>query len=423
MKRILSMLLCLMLLTTGALAETLIIDLASATDLELADAAAKIAAEQKARIKTTLTLDTTEATLNKGKQLKLTATVAGLPEGAAQPKLVWATSDKAIATVQNGNVNAVDAGVATITCTITLESGAQLTAQCKVSVIIPITSVQLEKKSVFLNVGETFTPAFKVKPQKATNHTLAYTSSDETVATVSADGVITAVGPGKCTVTATSTDGTNESATAKVSVSPFAVENTTYTVTEKAGSTFSIGFYGKSLSEVKFNITGSNYANVERKFVPGKNGRNQIKFTITPLKAGTVKITITDRANDNNKLTLKVVIDNKAVYSKKSYPAIQYSDAFRYPDKYKGRNVSFSGTVLQVIPATGQTQYRISSKGRYDNVVYVILPDSQQTIPLLEDDKVTVYGTYQGTVSYEAINGATITIPMVYAERINLQKK
>lgn len=423
MKRILSMLLCLMLLTTGALAETLTIDLASATDLELADAAAKIAAEQKARIKTTLTLDTTEATLNKGKQLKLTATVAGLQEGAAQPKLVWTTSDKAVATVQNGNVNAVGAGEATITCTITLEGGVELTAACKVTVIVPVASVQLEKKSISLGVGDTFTPAFKVQPNTATHQALAFTSSDEAVATVSADGVITAVGPGKCTVTATSTDGTDKSVTANVRVTPFAAENTTYTVTIKAGISFTIDYYCTSLEDLKFNVSGSTYADVAKKFVKGTGGRNQIKFTITPLKAGTMNITITEKADANSKITLKVIIDDQAVYSQKSYPKIKYTDAFRYPNKYEGQNVSFTGTVCQVIYGTGHTEYRISSKGRYSDIVYVILFDEDQTTPLLEDDKVTVYGTYQGTVSYEAVNGATITIPMVYAERINLQKK
>ena len=430
MRRLLTVLLCLLLAVTGALAEenadavVLSLNLTMATDEELADAAAKIAAEQRARIKTTITLDTTETTLNKGKKLKLTATVAGLPEGSQQPKLNWSSSDKTVATVQNGNVTAVAAGEAIITCSIVLEDGVELVAECRVTVIVPVSSVTLEKKTVSMGVGESFQPAFKVQPQSASHQTLTFASSDEKVATVDAQGVITAVGPGKCTVTATSTDGSDKSATANVRVTPFEPEKTEYTITSKKGDTIRLKYYGRSLADLNITVTNSAFADV-KKSIDRQDSEDfsHLVFEITPLKAGTLTINIADKADANNKIALKVKIDDQAVYSQKSYPKIQYTNAFRYPNKYEGQNVSFTGTVLQVIDYGMYNAYRISSKGRYDDVVYVILYDVDQTVPLLEDDKVTVYGTYESTHTYEAINGATITIPQVYAERINLQKK
>ena len=432
MKRMLAMLLCMLLVTTGALAETvteapanpavLTLNLTEATDEELADAAAKIAAEQCARIKTTITLDATAATLNKGKQLKLTATVAGLPEGAQQPKLVWSTSDKKVATVQNGSINAVGAGEAVISCAITVD-GMELTAECFVTVIIPVSSVQLEKKTISMGVGETFAPEFKVQPKTATVQTLAYTSSDEAVATVDANGVITAVGPGKCTVTATSTDGTEKSVAANVRVTPFEPEQTDYTITSKQGDTIRLKYYGRSLSDLKINVTNSAYAEV-KKSIDREEGLDYsyIVFEIIPLKSGTMTINIADKEDANSKIALKVTIDKKAVYSQESYPKIKYDNAFRYPEKYEGEPVSFSGKIQQVMDGIGYTTYRISSRGRYDDIVYVKIDNDDITIPLLEDDKVTVYGTYNGTYTYTTVLGASVTIPYVLAERINIQK-
>jgi hypothetical protein len=65
--------------------------------------------------------------------------------------------------------------------------------------------------------------------------------------------------------------------------------------------------------------------------------------------------------------------------------------------------------------------YRISSKGRYDDVVYVRIKSSNITTPILEDDMVTVYGTYDGNYTYTAIFGQSITIPSVIAERIDVK--
>ena len=427
MKKWLSVLLCLLMLVTGALAEEastlLTLDLLTATDEELAEAAALIAAEQRARIKTTITLDQTEVTVNKGKQVKLKATVEGLPEGAQQPKLVWATSDKAVATVQSGNVTAAGAGDAVITCTITLEDGMSISAECQVTVIVPVSSVTLEKKTVSLGVGETFAPEFKVQPKTATVQTLAYTSSDEAVATVDAQGVITAVGPGKCTITATSTDGTEKSVAANVRVTPFEPEQTDYTITSKQGDTIRLKYYGRSLADLKINVTNSAYAEV-KKSIDREEGLDYsyIVFEIIPLKSGTMTINIADKEDANSKIALKVTIDKKAVYSQESYPKIKYDNAFRYPEKYEGEPVSFSGKIQQVMDGIGYTTYRISSRGRYDDIVYVKIDNDDITIPLLEDDKVTVYGTYNGTYTYTTVLGASVTIPYVLAERINIQK-
>ena len=65
--------------------------------------------------------------------------------------------------------------------------------------------------------------------------------------------------------------------------------------------------------------------------------------------------------------------------------------------------------------------FRISSKGNYDNVVYCnyVAPDNYKRV--LEDDKVTVYGTCTGIYTYETIMGGSVTIPSCTIDRIEVK--
>lgn len=414
MKKLAAFLLAILLCVTTAFAETINLDLSAATDQELADALQKIVAEQKSRIKTTLTLDQAELTLGKGKKETLTATIEGLPEGMDEPKVVWDTSDEKIATVSKGKVSGVDAGTATITATITLEDGIELTAECKVTVVVAVTGLKASESSYSLQMNESVTMETTVSPKNATNQKIDYESSDTSVATVSAKGTIKAVGAGKCTITATTVDG-GKSASCTVKVSSFSGVPENYTVTSKQGSSFFCNYFGNA-NDLSVTDNSSSYASVQYTHLG-----SILMFEIMPTKAGSFTITLEDEGNSGSKVKCKVTIDPQATYSKQSYPSIDYDGAARYPDSYKGDQTSFSGKVLQVIEGYGYTAYRISSKGNYDNVVYVTLDDDEVTVPLIEDDKVTVYGAYAGNYSYTTVMGSKLTIPKVDAERINLR--
>lgn len=80
-----------------------------------------------------------------------------------------------------------------------------------------VTSVTLDQKTLTLKKGQTATLKATVKPDDATNKTIAWSSSDTSIATVK-DGVVRGVGNGKATIIATSTDGTNLADSAIVTV-------------------------------------------------------------------------------------------------------------------------------------------------------------------------------------------------------------
>ncbi|MBP5334500.1 MAG: leucine-rich repeat protein [Bacteroidales bacterium] len=78
---------------------------------------------------TGISLDMTEAELEVGENLELTATV--LPENASDKSIFWSSSNEEIARVQNGIVTPVDEGSAVITAT-TSDGG--LTASCNLTI-------------------------------------------------------------------------------------------------------------------------------------------------------------------------------------------------------------------------------------------------------------------------------------------------
>ncbi len=81
-----------------------------------------------------------------------------------------------------------------------------------------VTGVTLSQTALSMNSGTTQQLSATVTPSSAFNQTVEWTSSDESVATVSQSGLVTAVAGGSCTITATSTDGSGVSATCTVTV-------------------------------------------------------------------------------------------------------------------------------------------------------------------------------------------------------------
>ena len=166
----------------------------------------------------------------------MTATVA--PADATNQNVTWKSDKPEIATVDaNGKVTGVAVGEATIT--VTTEDGGK-TATCKVTVSdteIKVTGVTLNKTALTLNIGANETLTATVAPADATNKKVTWKSSDAAVATVDANGKVTAVSvdangkvtgvkAGEATITVTTEDG-GKTATCKVAVQPKLVSEIT----------------------------------------------------------------------------------------------------------------------------------------------------------------------------------------------------
>lgn len=155
---------------------------------------------------TEVRLDKSATTLVEGDTEELMATV--MPENATDKGIEWKSSDESVATVsQTGLVTALKEGSSVITV-ITNDGG--FTATCDVTVnkkVIAVTSVVLGNTELTLVEGEEEKLAVTVKPDDATDKSVVWESSNTAVATVDQEGLVTAVGEGKATITVKTNDG------------------------------------------------------------------------------------------------------------------------------------------------------------------------------------------------------------------------
>lgn len=201
---------------------------------------------------TGVTLSQTEASMIVGGET-LTLTPTFTPSEASIKTVTWTTSDASVATVANGVVTAVGAGTATITAIATNgtdDTSDDKTATCTVTVsYVNVSGVTLSQTAAAMTVGDAaLTLSATVAPSNASNKTVTWTTSDESVATV-ADGVVTAVGAGTATITATATNGTSDdtsddqTATCAVTVS-----NPTVTANDGGDGNYWSTYYNATLS-------------------------------------------------------------------------------------------------------------------------------------------------------------------------------
>ena len=135
-----------------------------------------------------------------------------IAEAAEKLTVEWSSSDEAIVTVDaEGNVTAVEAGEAYITAIVKDKDG--LTATTLVRVAVTPTGVEAPETLELVTNGEnTKNLDAKIVPEDATGVKLAYESSDEAVATVDKNGMVTAVADGECVIIAYVVSDTDDTA-------------------------------------------------------------------------------------------------------------------------------------------------------------------------------------------------------------------
>ena len=126
------------------------------------------------------------------------------------------------------------------------------------TVTIPVSGVALDKTSAELQVGKTLTLTATVTPDNATDKAVAWTSSNDAVATVDANGVVTAKTEGTATITATS-GGKTATCTVTVKAAPRYYYNSTTSTTKDntktSPKTFDAGMGIYALTAV-LSVTG-----------------------------------------------------------------------------------------------------------------------------------------------------------------------
>ena len=155
---------------------------------------------------------------------------------------------------------------------------------------VAVTGVALSASSKAVNVGKSVTLAAAVSPANATNQDVVYSSSNPSVASVSASGVVTGKKEGKATITVRTVQG-RKTASCQVTVSrmanPLTVKAKTATVKYKK-----LKLKNQTLPVTKV-IVFTKKANDKKTFtlVTAKKGSKSFKKYFK-VDAGTGKVTI-----------------------------------------------------------------------------------------------------------------------------------
>lgn len=162
-----------------------------------------------------ITLNQNAATIAVGNSLQLTASV--VPANASNRTLIWESANTEIAMVDaNGKINALKQGSTIITVKST--DGSNISAQCDLTVVALVEGISINITTATLAEGQSLQLEATVSPEFASNKSVEWSSSNEAVATVSQDGIVTAISKGSAIITAKSTDGSNISASCAVTV-------------------------------------------------------------------------------------------------------------------------------------------------------------------------------------------------------------
>ena len=211
-----------------------------------------------------VSLNKSEMTLTEGESETLAATIT--PENAENKSITWSSNNEAVATVDvNGNVTAKSAGTAVITATSTngKSAGCTVTVEKKQ---IPVTEVRLSESTVGIVEGSTYKLTATVLPENTTDSkNVSWSSSNSEVATVDANGTVTAKRAGTAVITATSTNGKSAGCTVTVSkkeipITEISLDKSSATLTEGETTTLTATVlpenttYGKSVKWSSSNV-------------------------------------------------------------------------------------------------------------------------------------------------------------------------
>lgn len=303
-------------------------------------------------------LDKNELILStSGEPRRLTYSIFG--EGINDGDLVWISENEDIATVDDtGLVTPKKAG-RTVVSIKTADSSFK--ADCAVTVLQAAQDITIDKASLsLLSGGKNGELTAKLLPETAVKRQIKWTSSDENVATVSSNGIVTPISVGETIITAAAAD--NEKLTASCNV----------TVAEMAEPQ-SISLDKENVSLPKLGATTVVNANIQP-----SNADDRITWTSSDEKiakvydgvivageVGTAEITATTSNGKTAKCTVTVTEDKQLITNDRFYTDtdgnILYSQGggiFKFPndDKYYWYGVRYKEAVTYATdPLLGKT--------------------------------------------------------------------
>ena len=320
----------------------------------------------------TVTIQAETKTVFAGESLQLAAGIE--PSNASIQTVKWSSQNPNIATVdEDGVVTGIKKGNAIIQASAV--DGSQKTGVITIQVGQRAESVSLDKTTLNLAVGKTGQLKATVLPNEASDRTVAWFTSDPSVATVNNQGKVNAAGRGSCTITAVSASDASLTASAEVNViQPV----TSLTFDDKSVSLhvyttrqlrWTISPYDADIQDVTFSSSNTQVAVVNAEGV------------VSGVSRGTVTITAATTDGSNRKAQIKVQVTQPVEGVSMQYATyrVQLDDR---------------ASVKAIIEPSNASNTKVN---------WVIGDDNVATVKNNNSNIGTVYGRRQGTTTVTAI--------------------
>ena len=300
----------------------------------------------------------------------------------AKTKLNWESSDPNVATVENGVIKTLAPGTTAITV-----SKSNKEATCYLTVVkgdsstpdviddgkeVKAVSINVNQAELSLKVGASYAIVPEVLPSNTTNKEVTYKSADEKIATVAADGKVTAVAEGETTITVTAASG---------------VYNTVKVVVSSQGGSSDIETISLSLKSVTLSPGGS--VQLYQSYSPSDANASELIWTssnpgvasvdnglIVAISPGTTTITVSNGDGVESSCVVDVsssavTVENISIIpssvSLKVNGATQLTVEF-YPGNATNKTITWSSSNRSV--ATVDSNGLVTAKGTGNAIIY-----------------------------------------------------
>jgi uncharacterized protein YjdB len=288
---------------------------------------------------------------------QLTGTIA--PVTATDKIVTWSSSDNTIATVDSkGMVTAIAPGKVFIK--VITEDGAKKDSSTVTVTSIPpasisVTGVSITTGTITLDVNAAQTLTAIIAPGNATNKNVIWSSNNNTIATVSATGVVTAKAAGTAIITATTEDG------AKTTICTVTVNNLPQVaVTGVNISAVTATLEINGTKQLTATITPSNAANKNITWSSANSAVATVSANglVTAISAGTAVITATSEDGSKTAICTVTVKGNSTtgnitgvVFYPNPLSGVQIN--IRMPDQQSGQfTVRFTNLLGQILQSS-----------------------------------------------------------------------
>ncbi len=260
-----------------------------------------------------ISLNSKSYNTNIGKSYDLYATIN--PSNAENLNVTWTNSNPNVARLaknatksrEKNTVEIIGVGEAVIT--VKPADGSNYSASCKItSTPIKVSGLRINQTSASLAKGATLQLSVTVSPETAANKAVAWSSTNTSVASVNANGLVTAIKGGSATIKATAQDGSGKSTSCRVTVGAVKVTEVKLNKTSaslKIGETVTLsataGPANADNKTIKWSCSPSSVASVS------DNG------VVIAKKAGTAKVTATAVDGSGKKAVCKVKVTDPNV--------------------------------------------------------------------------------------------------------------